>query len=131
MNVALLSRDLLAGDGSLISAIVVLISTALYSFAALAIAAKLFAAEALLFDARLGWGDLWKRPLIPVPPAWRKHFFAWHAVFPVSFAALGGISNLGASLNVKFILMSLATAIVYGGVPFLFAHGGESRGIPA
>lgn len=121
LNAALLSRDVLAGDGQWLSALVVVISTSLYAFAALAVAAKLFAADAVLYDARLGWGEMWRRPArgsVGLTGA----LLCLACMFPVSFAALGGISGMTqASMTTRFALMTLATAVVYGGVPFLFA----------
>jgi sodium transport system permease protein len=123
LNVAILSRDILAGEGSMLSALVVVISTAFYSFAALGIAAKLFAADTVLYDARLGWGDLWRRPKHTGTSSVAQALLCLACMFPISFAALGGINNLrDTSLAVKFALMSLATAVVYGGVPLLFAY---------
>lgn len=123
LNVAILSRDLLAGDASVGLAIVVVIATALYSFAALGIASKLFAAENVLSDARLGWRDMWKRPSHPGTASPAVAVLCLACMFPVSFAALGGIGNLkDTSLSARLAFMALATAVVYGGVPFLFAH---------
>lgn len=123
LNAALLSRDLLAGEGSLLSAIVVVISTSLYSFAALAMAAKLFAAEGVLFDARIGWGDLWQRPTRSSAASIAQSLLCLACMFPVSFAALGGISQLqDTSLSFRFGLVAFATATIYGGVPLIFAY---------
>lgn len=123
LNAALLSRDLLAGDRSLPAAVMVVASTALYAFAALAIAAKLFAAEAVFYDARIGWGELWKRPNKSVTPGLAQALLCLACMFPVSFAALGAISNAAnTSQTTQYVLMMIATAVVYGGVPLVFAY---------
>lgn len=123
LNAALLSRDLLAGDRSLPAAMLVVVSTALYAFAALAIAAKLFAAEGVFYDARIGWSELWKRPAKSGPPGLAQALLCLACMFPVSFAALGAISNAAdASRTMQYALMILATAVVYGGVPLIFAY---------
>jgi ABC-2 type transport system permease protein/sodium transport system permease protein len=123
LNVAILSRDLLGGEATVLGAGVAVISTLLYSFAALAVAARFFAKEGVLLDARLGWSDLWKRPKRLGSASITQALLCLACMFPVSFAALGWIKTLqDTSLSTRFVLMILATAVVYGGIPFLLVY---------
>jgi ABC-2 type transport system permease protein/sodium transport system permease protein len=62
LNIVLLARDLLAGKSEIVSAIVVIVSTALYALAALVLAARTFGAEAVVFRERQSWGRLPRGP---------------------------------------------------------------------
>jgi sodium transport system permease protein len=61
LNVALLTRDLLEGNAHLFSALVVVGSTLVYAALALALAARIFGAEAVLYSQSGSWRDLWRR----------------------------------------------------------------------
>jgi ABC-2 type transport system permease protein/sodium transport system permease protein len=61
LNIVLLARDLLEGHANPVSAAVVVASTAAYALLALALAARLFGAEAVLYTETGGWGRLWRR----------------------------------------------------------------------
>jgi ABC-2 type transport system permease protein/sodium transport system permease protein len=72
LNIALLTHDLLEGSASPGIAVIVVASTALYGVAALALAARIFGAEAVLYSQSAGWSDLFRRPrrrvTRPIPP---------------------------------------------------------------
>jgi ABC-2 type transport system permease protein/sodium transport system permease protein len=63
LNIALLTRDLLEGSASAGIAAIVVAATALYGVAALALAARVFGAEAVLYSQSASWSDLfrWRR----------------------------------------------------------------------
>jgi sodium transport system permease protein len=61
LNVALLTRDLLEGNAHPGSAVVVVASTLLYAALALALAARIFGAEAVLYNQSGSWRDLLRR----------------------------------------------------------------------
>lgn len=61
LNVALLTRDLLEGNAHLGSAVVVVASTLLYAALALSLAARIFGAEAVLYNQSGSWRDLLRR----------------------------------------------------------------------
>ncbi|MGE0759134.1 MAG: ABC transporter permease subunit/CPBP intramembrane protease [Pirellulaceae bacterium] len=122
LNVALMSRDVLSGEGSLVMGIVVVASTVLYAFAALALAARLFAADAILYDARLGWDEIWRRPADSRPLGVGVALLCLACMFPISFAANGVVSGLaGTELSGKLVAMIIATVLVFAGVPLIFA----------
>jgi ABC-2 type transport system permease protein/sodium transport system permease protein len=61
LNIVLLGRDLLEGQAHLTAAAVVVVSTFLYALAALALAARIFGAEAVLYSESGGWLSLFRR----------------------------------------------------------------------
>ncbi len=61
LNVALLTRDLLEGNVHLFGALVVVGSTLAYAALALALAARIFGAEAVLYNQSGSWRDLLRR----------------------------------------------------------------------
>ena len=60
LNIVLLARDLLEGKGDWAAASVVVCSTLIYAVAALALAARIFGAEAVLFGEGRSWSDLFR-----------------------------------------------------------------------
>lgn len=62
LNIALLTRDLLEGSAGSGVAVVVVAATAVYGVIALALAARVFGAEAVLYSQSAGWSDLFRRP---------------------------------------------------------------------
>lgn len=61
LNIVLLARDLFVGRADPLLAATVLLSTFLYALAALAVAARLFGAEAVLYSEHRGWFDFLRR----------------------------------------------------------------------
>ena len=57
-NIVLLGRDLFAFKASGASTVVVVVSTLLYSAAAIAVAARIFGAESVLYSSQSGWAGL-------------------------------------------------------------------------
>jgi ABC-2 type transport system permease protein/sodium transport system permease protein len=72
LNIVLLARDLLEGSAGSGIAIAVVAATSLYGAAALALAARIFGAEAVLYSQSGGWSDLFRwprrRPERPIAP---------------------------------------------------------------
>lgn len=123
LNVALLARDVLQGTASLWLGVIVVASTGLYAFAALAVAAKLFATDAVLSDARIGWAELWRRTPQTRSAGIAVAFLCLAYMFPLSFSANGAIAVLSDwPMSWKLIAMAAATAIVFGAVPLVFVY---------
>lgn len=62
LNIVLLARDLLEGSASAGVALIVVAATAVYGSLALALAARVFGAEAVLYSQSAGWTDWFRRP---------------------------------------------------------------------
>jgi ABC-type Na+ efflux pump permease subunit len=67
LNIVLLARDLFEGTADPGLAAVVVLTTLLYALAAVALAARVFGAEAVLYSQHRGWSDLFRRPRRPRP----------------------------------------------------------------
>jgi ABC-2 type transport system permease protein/sodium transport system permease protein len=61
LNVVLLARDLFEGTARAGPAAVVVLTTLLYALAAVALAARVFGAEAVLYSQQGRWSDLFRR----------------------------------------------------------------------
>ncbi len=62
LNIVLLGRDLLTSHVEPVVMAVVLVSTLLYAWAAIALAARIFGDEAVLYSTNTGWFDVFRRP---------------------------------------------------------------------
>jgi ABC-2 type transport system permease protein/sodium transport system permease protein len=61
LNIVLLSRDLLAGEADPVAGLVTVLATTTYAILAIAVAARLFGAEAVLYSEPGFWRRLWGR----------------------------------------------------------------------
>jgi sodium transport system permease protein len=123
VNIVLLARDLLQGTAEAGVTTVVVISTLLYAVAAIGMAARFFAAEAVLYSTESGWSDLFQRPAGPrdVPnPA--NALFCLAAAFPAFFVALNLILRIATwPIAVRLAAASLATSLIFAGLPLAAA----------
>jgi ABC-2 type transport system permease protein/sodium transport system permease protein len=131
VNIVLMGRDLLQNHPvGFATAAAVVVSTVLYASAALALAARLFGAEAVLYSAQSGWKDALRRPEWPQPAASLPTALLTLAIlFPATFLVTSSIaqwgtgegSPAGGTLFWKFALVSLATMLLYGALPLAMA----------
>jgi sodium transport system permease protein len=61
-NIVLLARDVLEGDAPVLWGAVAVLSTILYGGLALAVAARVFGSDAILYGSEGSWADLFRRP---------------------------------------------------------------------
>jgi sodium transport system permease protein len=62
VNIVLLARDLVKGAADPAWALVVVLTTLAYAAAAIAVAARIFGAEGVLYNDQSSWADLFRRP---------------------------------------------------------------------
>ncbi len=93
-NMVLLARDMLQQNCTVSAAVVVLLSTTLYAAAAVAVAARLFGQEAVLFVDTGSFKNLFRRRLFkPVSrPTVAQAFLLVALIFPISFYGQAGLS---------------------------------------
>jgi ABC-2 type transport system permease protein/sodium transport system permease protein len=129
INIALLTRDLLEGKADTPTAAVVVATTLLYALAALAVAARVFAAEAVLYSQPGGWADLFRRPREPRNAATPSAALLCTALlFPSSFLAHGLLAQLtGQSFGETLLRMALVNVLLFGGYPLVSAWLGRVR----
>lgn len=132
VNIVLLGRDLLEAKASAAMASIVVVSTLLYAAAALSLAARVFGAEAVLYNERNSWSDLFRRPRTPQPEATPSTaLWSLALMVPLFFTLEAAIrfmlprcaDALGTS-SIPYLMVAGMTAlslILFVGVPALFA----------
>ncbi|MEO8498154.1 MAG: ABC transporter permease subunit, partial [Planctomycetota bacterium] len=123
VNIVLLARDIFEGDVQPTLAAVAVLSTALYAFAAIGLAARIFGTDAILYDSQATWVELFRRPeeqreVATLPGA----MFCLAALFPLYFL-LGNLLHRwpDASIGTRLAAAAVVTALLFVGVPLLAA----------
>lgn len=129
VNIVVLARDLLEGSVKTELAIAAVCSTIFYIAAALALAARIFGTDAILYGSQATWSDLVRRPAEPQPSATLPTaMFCLALMFP-SFFVLA--NSLGRSpeltMSRQLAVRALITAAVFGGIPIALAMFGRVR----
>lgn len=117
-NIVLLGRDLFALKASGAATIVVVVSTLLYAAAAIAVAARIFGAESVLYSSQSGWADLFRRPRRPqTSPTITAACLCLAVMFPAYFVFLNLLGRMGDEIVTQLVLGVVMTAIVLGAIP--------------
>jgi ABC-2 type transport system permease protein/sodium transport system permease protein len=129
INIVLLARDLLDGRANPVAAAVVVLATALYAVAAVAIAARTFGAEAVLYAQQGGWGELFRRPQRPRPAATASGaLFCLALMFPASVVLTRLILEFkDAPVEVLLTAQAGTTIILFGLFPLAATWFGRVR----
>jgi len=123
VNIVLLARDVFEGTADPGLAAVAVLSTALYAVAAIALAAKVFGADALLYGSEASWSDLLHRPAKRRDAASiAAAMLCVVALFPCCFI----LSSLVArqeqlSMQARLLLHGSATVALFVGLPLAAA----------
>jgi ABC-2 type transport system permease protein/sodium transport system permease protein len=119
VNIVLLARDVLEGDVAGELAAAAMMSTALYVVAAIALAARIFGADAILYGSPATWSDIFRRPAEPQPTAsLPAAMFALVLMFPLSFVLAGSLmQSMRIELSQRLIMSGLSTALVFAAIP--------------
>jgi ABC-2 type transport system permease protein/sodium transport system permease protein len=128
INIVLLARDLLESQVHFAVAGVVIASTLIYALAAIAVAARIFGAEGVLYSDQSNWADLWRRPrsTSQVPTVGGALLLA-ALMFPIQFGLQGvfglvmGPNLTAPGLILSVVYLALVSAAVFGGVPLAVA----------
>jgi ABC-2 type transport system permease protein/sodium transport system permease protein len=126
LNIVLLARDLFEGSVDPALAGVVVLTTLLYAAAAIALAARIFGAEAVLYSEQSGWSDLFRRPEEPRPvPTVGSALMCLALMFPTSFVLNGVIAQLDTtqvSLGERLVLLGLVSVLLFATFPLIGAY---------
>ncbi|MFO0807440.1 MAG: ABC transporter permease subunit/CPBP intramembrane protease [Gemmataceae bacterium] len=127
LNVVLLARDVFDGQATLGLAAAVVASTLLYATAAVAIAARVFGAEAVLYGDGGQWSDLVRRPSHPRPAASASGALLTLALtFPLQFVLQSALLPLARDNRaIGLALSSVVGIVLFVGLPLLAAWIGR------
>jgi ABC-2 type transport system permease protein/sodium transport system permease protein len=123
VNIVMLARDLLEGTVKTELAVAAIVSTALYVVAAIALAARIFGTDAILYGSQQTWSDLVRRPNAPQQAAGLPGaMLALAAMFSCFFTLGTGLArSTEIPMDRQLIVRALITAIVFGGIPIAMA----------
>ena len=127
VNIVLMARDLFEGGVDPISGTIVIATTLLYALASLAMAARVFGAESVLYSEQSSWADLLRRPAEPQPTASIPAVLWCLALMvPIQFALVALLQALGPIRPTFGILLQIAVnLLLFGGLPALFVYIGR------
>ncbi|MCS7045606.1 MAG: CPBP family intramembrane metalloprotease, partial [Gemmataceae bacterium] len=129
LNVVLLGRDLLERRAAWGEGLVVVISTLLYASAAVAVAARTFGSESVLYHDQTGWADLLRRSTMKrAYPTITAALWSLVLIIPVNFLCQGSMMLLvhGGFLEAQTLVFfgPLQAAVLFALLPAFFAwHG--------
>jgi ABC-2 type transport system permease protein/sodium transport system permease protein len=128
LNVVLLGRDLLEGQARAAAAAAVVGSTLLYAAAAIALAARVFGAEAVLYSDSGGWGDLFRRPSEPSEAATPGGALLCLALlFPAQVLLTGVLARPGMAPAAGLVLTAGLSVLLFVGFPLAASLLGRVR----
>jgi ABC-2 type transport system permease protein/sodium transport system permease protein len=123
-NIVLLARDVLEGDAPPLWATVAVLSTLLYAAVALAIAARIFGSDAILYGSEGSWGDLFRKPsrLLPQPSV--TGALAALAVVTPLYILLSGLPAMfpGSSMPMQLAMAGALQFVIFFVTPLLLAR---------
>ena len=122
-NIVLLARDLFQREADAAIAAVVVGSTALYSLAALGVAAKLFGSDAILYGSQGSWSDLLRRPeQSRIAPTVTSALLCLAVLFPAYVLLTRLLAQVGElPIGTRLGVNGLVTIAVFGGFPLAAA----------
>ena len=129
VNIVMLGRDLLEGSAVGGLAVAAVCSTIFYIGAAIALAARIFGTDAILYGSQSTWSDLVHRPAerqsaASLPAA----LLCLALMFPSYFVLANSLARSPAArMDQRLVVGSLISAVVLGGIPLLLAVFGRVR----
>jgi sodium transport system permease protein len=129
VNIVMLARDLLEGSVVTSLAVAAVCSTMFYVAAAIALAARIFGTDAILYGSPATWSDMVRRPTqpaaaasVPIAMLGLALMFSCYFVFNTGLARSAELS-----MGRRLIVIGLVTAIVFGGIPIVLGMMGRVR----
>ncbi|MCA9161919.1 MAG: CPBP family intramembrane metalloprotease [Planctomycetales bacterium] len=129
VNMVLLARDVFAGTAAIAPAAVAIVSTLLYAFAALGLAARMFGDDAVLYGQQQSWTEWLRRPNEPRSATTTAAAFGCLAlVFPAYIVTSGLLAQWPfPNAATKIAASGLATLLLFAGLPWLALWHGRVR----
>jgi ABC-2 type transport system permease protein/sodium transport system permease protein len=129
VNIVMLARELLEGTAVTSLAVAAVCSTIFYIGAAIAIAARIFGTDAILYGSQATWSDFVRRPAEPQPAASIPAAMLCLALmFPSYFVMASTLGrSMELSIDQRLVIGALITMVVCGGIPAAIAVFGRVR----
>jgi sodium transport system permease protein len=123
-NIVLLARDVLEGDAPLLWGAVAVLSTILYGGVALALAARVFGSDAILYGSEGSWSDLFRRPRQLLPQPTISGALTTLAVVAPLYVIVSGLLSNGLTIRLEDRLLAAAgmTLLLFIVVPLTLAR---------
>lgn len=121
VNIVLLARELFEGQVDPTLATAAVFTTGMYAVAAIAVAARVFGADAILYGSEAGWSDLFRRPpSARLVPSVSSALLCLALLFPACFLMRGlMLQPASTSLAGQLARSGLATVVLFGGFPLV------------
>ena len=132
MNILVLARDVMQGQVQIGSAAIAVISTMIYAFVAISIAARMFGADTILYSQQLSLSSLVTRPkrvsmFVPIVSA----LLCLVMLLPINMVSIGVLGRLGKALTDNFamfcLLMGCFTLLSFFVIPSIVAWMNKAR----
>jgi sodium transport system permease protein len=123
VNIVLLARDVFEGAVDASIAMLAIGSTLLYAMAAIAVAARIFGTDALLYGSEGRWSDLIARPREARDvPSVATAMFCVLLLFPGSVLAAGSLrQQADLTMEHRLLLSALVSMALFAGLPWAAA----------
>lgn len=126
VNIVLMARDLFEGSVEPVAATIVIVTTLLYALAALALAARVFGAESVLYSEQSNWADLLRRPAEAQPTATIPAMLWCLALMaPIHFVLLALVRSLQPQPADGVLWMVALNLLLFGLLPAVFMYLGR------
>jgi ABC-2 type transport system permease protein/sodium transport system permease protein len=118
VNIVMLAREMLENNVQTSLAAAAVGSTIFYIVAAIAVAARIFGTDAILYGSQTTWSDFVRRPTEPQPTAtFPGAMLCLALMFPSYFVASGLVRSPEMSMDQQLMVCALITMAVCGGIP--------------
>ena len=127
VNILLLARDVINNEVILVPSFVAVISTLVYTYLAICLAARIFGSDSILYSGDGSLVEMFQRPTrtnVVVPLA--ATLFCLVMLFPLNFLSIGFLGRLPAEttaeLSFRYVMMGIFTCLAFMILPALVAR---------
>ena len=126
INILLLARDVIQDQVMVVPAIIAIVSTLLYSYLAIRLAARIFGSDSILYAGGGSVTEMFHRPLkknyiVPMTAT----VFCLVMLFPINFASIGFLGRMSsetvADLELRYLTMAVFTFLAFLVLPWVVA----------
>lgn len=127
VNILLLARDVINNEVILVPSFVAVVSTLVYTYLAICLAARIFGSDSILYSGEGSLAEMFQRPTrvnVVVPLA--ATLFCLVMLFPLNFLSIGFLGRLPAEttadLSFRYMMMGVFTCLAFLVLPALVAQ---------